>query len=764
MYLYHPYYFFFFFFLMIRRPPRSTLSSSSAASDVYKRQVSTQSTGGGPDHMADKDSLGHSQSQSHSRGSGSSLMVFTVLDMPAVRLTAAVLGSIGIIVRFTPASPDPSKDCPELIGSAPPGACSGCKAFWNQTYSSGVLPCFTIGSFAALGLSALWFGLSFFMIQLELRGRDPFKNARDQLLCAYQMAFLGFIVLLLSDNSLGSFTGLGDVLSASVFGYASLWVVMFVTAPFPSQEWVQQSRRSAALFALVQFCILAAGVVNKGDSYHAAVWSAVCKSVVAFMSAWAMGFQLCRAWPLLPPSKTALWDATRLLVGGRVDWDRPAGERTSPGFLSACAVVVYLSFWFAVALVQVMNTHLVGLESCDDASGSLLAVYRVMTCMTQNLFAVNLEVLSCLLFLDTLVHRIHWTGTTQLVLFDTMKGLDWHKYQMASAAWEAIELIAAGSEGEIHLAELEVGGRLERVAAKVPHIDGMDALRQVLEETAVWIRVQENAEPDDQGTRHIVPLVGFCFDLPEVATMLMYCDGGDLCQRIASARRIVADPGLNQVDSGIDSLATRVQWALEVSMALRTLHRQGIAHLDIKSDNVLLHEGTAYLTDFGMASPKLSEGKDWRVPACTGTLAFMAPELYAEGRGASEMEIRCNAAAADVFSFGFLLYECLALEREPLCRRQSSRPLSELVTVAPTLEPGELSRVAGEVSLPEEMARLVGRCFGQRAGGRPRMEEIVVTLQDCLVKLADKPVGTVIGAQDSSVNREENQVFSIDVP
>eukprot|EP00658_Telonema_sp_P-2_P036791 TRINITY_DN26540_c0_g1_i3.p1 TRINITY_DN26540_c0_g1~~TRINITY_DN26540_c0_g1_i3.p1 ORF type:complete len:334 (-),score=69.12 TRINITY_DN26540_c0_g1_i3:406-1407(-) len=34
---------------MIRRPPRSTLSSSSAASDVYKRQVSTQSTGGTPE-------------------------------------------------------------------------------------------------------------------------------------------------------------------------------------------------------------------------------------------------------------------------------------------------------------------------------------------------------------------------------------------------------------------------------------------------------------------------------------------------------------------------------------------------------------------------------------------------------------------------------------------------------------------------------------------------------------------------------------------
>eukprot|EP00825_Cyclidium_porcatum_P011404 TRINITY_DN15853_c0_g1_i1.p5 TRINITY_DN15853_c0_g1~~TRINITY_DN15853_c0_g1_i1.p5 ORF type:complete len:121 (-),score=19.33 TRINITY_DN15853_c0_g1_i1:632-994(-) len=35
-----------FFFLMIRRPPRSTHCISSAASDVYKRQVSTQSTWG----------------------------------------------------------------------------------------------------------------------------------------------------------------------------------------------------------------------------------------------------------------------------------------------------------------------------------------------------------------------------------------------------------------------------------------------------------------------------------------------------------------------------------------------------------------------------------------------------------------------------------------------------------------------------------------------------------------------------------------------
>eukprot|EP00658_Telonema_sp_P-2_P080730 TRINITY_DN809_c0_g1_i9.p1 TRINITY_DN809_c0_g1~~TRINITY_DN809_c0_g1_i9.p1 ORF type:complete len:693 (+),score=141.47 TRINITY_DN809_c0_g1_i9:136-2214(+) len=62
---------------MIRRPPRSTLSSSSAASDVYKRQVSTQSTG------------------SRRRA------------MPRVR----------VVTRFRPLVPteDPSKPCPLTV-------------------------------------------------------------------------------------------------------------------------------------------------------------------------------------------------------------------------------------------------------------------------------------------------------------------------------------------------------------------------------------------------------------------------------------------------------------------------------------------------------------------------------------------------------------------------------------------------------------------------------------------------------------------------
>eukprot|EP00658_Telonema_sp_P-2_P006003 TRINITY_DN1227_c0_g1_i1.p1 TRINITY_DN1227_c0_g1~~TRINITY_DN1227_c0_g1_i1.p1 ORF type:complete len:251 (-),score=43.75 TRINITY_DN1227_c0_g1_i1:207-959(-) len=50
---------------MIRRPPRSTLSSSSAASDVYKRQVSTQSTGQLACKMAESGNLAPSTGPSY---------------------------------------------------------------------------------------------------------------------------------------------------------------------------------------------------------------------------------------------------------------------------------------------------------------------------------------------------------------------------------------------------------------------------------------------------------------------------------------------------------------------------------------------------------------------------------------------------------------------------------------------------------------------------------------------------------------------------
>eukprot|EP00658_Telonema_sp_P-2_P000598 TRINITY_DN10224_c0_g4_i1.p1 TRINITY_DN10224_c0_g4~~TRINITY_DN10224_c0_g4_i1.p1 ORF type:complete len:487 (+),score=62.79 TRINITY_DN10224_c0_g4_i1:247-1707(+) len=483
---------------------------------------------------------------------------------------------------------------------------------------------------------------------------------------------------------------------------------------------------------------------------------------MAFMlHCWAFGSAYSRAWSLVPPSGVTTLEALRLVRGFPVDRKRLGHARTGPGFFTMIGSLIYLTLMGLYVVETGLAVGLAELTKCTDADTTLLHAYREVTCLVGVYVVCVVLICPCFCFLDVLVHQIHWTGNTQLAVFDSMKGRkNWHKYRLASGAWVEIELIAAGSEGEVHLAEIDREGSIVNVCVKIPHLDGMSALEQTLEETAVWIRVQEDADPEDPGLGHIVPLVGFCFDLPVEATLLMHCDGGDLLHRLHGLRQTRklsklnlgldeddAEPGIPLIGMresllGLDEgalLSTRLRWALEVAIGLRTVHRQGIAHLDLKSDNVLLHAGTAYLTDFGMAAEMQHSATGevyWWIPACTGTLAFMAPEVYVDmEEDAPQVKIRVDEAfAADIFSFGFLLYECVTFEREPLCRRTSAAPLRELVPVAPLLQPGEM-KLEGEDPPPEGIVQLVKRCMAQNPPDRPEMEEVIAELEACVAGL-----------------------------
>eukprot|EP00656_Telonema_subtile_P049769 TRINITY_DN6267_c0_g1_i1.p1 TRINITY_DN6267_c0_g1~~TRINITY_DN6267_c0_g1_i1.p1 ORF type:complete len:282 (-),score=52.95 TRINITY_DN6267_c0_g1_i1:155-1000(-) len=186
-------------------------------------------------------------------------------------------------------------------------------------------------------------------------------------------------------------------------------------------------------------------------------------------------------------------------------------------------------------------------------------------------------------------------------------------------------------------------------------------------------------------------------------------------------------------------LKQRVVWALETAKAVCALHQAGIAHLDLKTDNVLLHEDTALLTDFGCAMV-LKEDSDHLELVCanTGTLAFMAPELIVseEGRSA-EVQLRCNPLAADSFSYGFLLFECVTFEREPRYRRFVTED-DKRMTSAPVLEEGEMDGDWGQV--PREIEGLVADCWAHDPERRPHMTEIVSRLQAILEHLGSSSV------------------------
>ncbi len=90
----------------------------------------------------------------------------------------------------------------------------------------------------------------------------------------------------------------------------------------------------------------------------------------------------------------------------------------------------------------------------------------------------------------------------------------------------------------------------------------------------------------------------------------------------------------------------------KLARAVQAAHEKGVIHRDLKPANVLLAEdGTPKVTDFGLAK-KLDEEGQTQSGAVMGTPSYMAPEQA----GGKSREI---GPAADVYSLGAILYECL---------------------------------------------------------------------------------------------------------
>ena len=150
-------------------------------------------------------------------------------------------------------------------------------------------------------------------------------------------------------------------------------------------------------------------------------------------------------------------------------------------------------------------------------------------------------------------------------------------------------------------------------------------------------------------------------------------------------------------------LEAAVTLCLQVAKGIGALHVLHLIHRDLKPANILLDEhGHAFVADFGLAKD-LDASLITTPGEAVGSMDYMAPEQI---RGDSV------SSAADVYSLGCVVFECLAGE-PPFADREGIQILRAHLLD----EPPDLHEQHSDV--PPDVAWAVRRALEKEAGDRP---------------------------------------------
>ncbi|GMV79602.1 MAG: hypothetical protein AMXMBFR7_07860 [Planctomycetota bacterium] len=154
------------------------------------------------------------------------------------------------------------------------------------------------------------------------------------------------------------------------------------------------------------------------------------------------------------------------------------------------------------------------------------------------------------------------------------------------------------------------------------------------------------------------------------------------------AMRLIAGGTLaSAMQSGIGR-RTAVEWAYQIGRALAYAHAEGIVHRDLKPTNILLQDGVAFLSDFGLAHLR-DLSTLTRSGFTLGTPLYMAPE---QTRG------EATGPHSDCFALGVILYQALTGKHPFLDQAWQGKTRAERRTLL-------FEKIRGSVYVPPESER-----------------------------------------------------------
>jgi len=166
-----------------------------------------------------------------------------------------------------------------------------------------------------------------------------------------------------------------------------------------------------------------------------------------------------------------------------------------------------------------------------------------------------------------------------------------------------------------------------------------------------------------------------------------------------------------------------VRLGLQIGSILHYLHGDGLVHLDVKPENVVVRDGRGLLLDFDLASPIGEVGVD---RARRGSRPYMSPE-----------QIRCEPAAPsmDLFALGATLYE-VAVDVRAFETEAAEPGAGDY----PQLQAPPASLRSRNPAVPEDLARAIEALLAPDPRERPQSAAAALSLLATALPARQRPL------------------------
>jgi serine/threonine protein kinase len=240
--------------------------------------------------------------------------------------------------------------------------------------------------------------------------------------------------------------------------------------------------------------------------------------------------------------------------------------------------------------------------------------------------------------------------------------------------YRIVDFLGAGGMGEVYRAMHSKIGRVAAVKVLTQATQGVGFVERFFNEARIQASLQHP---------NVATLYDFCEVQGQPCIIMEYVDGDTISERIAAYRTPLP-------------LSETVYVFEKVCEAIDYVHRHGVLHRDIKSNNIKISsEGKVKLLDFGIAKAQGTQQQLTQAGSVIGTLQYLAPELIRGGTA---------DASGDIWALGVLLYE-MVTGRVPF-EAETVGDLCDRIGRVQYTPPAQLNP-----GVPREVAAVIGHCL-----------------------------------------------------